>query len=158
MATFQGELHKPAGRFALVAARFHSFLVDRLIDGAKAALAAHGVADEDVDLAYVPGSLEIPLAAERMAASGRYAAVVCLGAVVRGQTDHYDVVAGQSARGIADASLRTGVPVLNAVLTTNNLEQAIDRAGGESGNKGFDAALAAIEMADLMRRLPGAKT
>ena len=158
MAIFQGDRRNPTGRFALVASRFHAFLVDRLVEGAKAALAAHGVADEDVDLAYVPGSLEIPLAAQRMAASGRYAAVICLGVVVRGQTDHYDVVAGQSARGIADASLRTGVPVLNAVLTTNTLEQAIDRAGGESGNKGFDAALAALETADLMRRLPGAKT
>lgn len=156
MATFAGDLRTPTGRFALVASRFNALVVDRLIEGARTGLVSHGVAESDIDLAYVPGALEIPIAAQRLASSGGYRAVICLGAVLRGDTDHYDVVVNQSARGIADVALRTGVPVLNAVLTTSTLEQALHRAGSKAGNKGFEAALAAVEIANLMDHLPGA--
>lgn len=155
MNIFSGNLLTPEGRFALVASRFNAIVVDRLIDGARAGLTSHGVAEDDIDLAYVPGALEIPMVAERLASSGQYAAVICLGAVLQGDTDHYNVVVNQSAGGIADVSLRTNVPVLNAVLTTTTLEQALHRAGSKAGNKGFDAALAAIEMVNLLVQLPG---
>ena len=143
------------GRFALVAARFNSAIVDPLVAGAINALKRHGVDDSAVDLVRVPGSFEIPLVAQQLASSGKYAAVICLGAVIRGDTDHYDHVAGQAAAGMARASLDTGVPVVFGVLTCDTLEQAVNRAGGKSGNKGFDAALTAIEMVNLLRQLPG---
>lgn len=154
MATFEGDLKAPKGRFGLVAARFNTFIVDHLVAGAKDGLIRHGVSEAEIDLAYVPGSLEIPLVARRMAESGRYAAILCLGAVIRGETGHYDVVAQQSARGIADASLVTGVPIINAILTTNTVEQAVNRAGAKQGNKGFEAAAVAIEMVNLLPKLP----
>ena len=153
--TYEGSFAPPPGRFALVAARFNGAIVENLVAGALDGLRRHGVADEAIDLAWVPGSFEIPLVAQKLAASGRYAAVLCLGAVIRGDTGHYDHVAGEAASGVARASLATGVPVIFGILTCETLEQAINRAGGKSGNKGFDAALTAIEMVNLLRQLPG---
>jgi 6,7-dimethyl-8-ribityllumazine synthase len=149
----EGDFSPPAGRFALVAARFNGFVVDRLVAGAVDALARHGVADDRIDLVHVPGSYEIPLVAQRLGKSGRYAAVVCLGCVVRGETDHYDHVAGAAANGIAQAALNCGVPVVFGVLTCDTMEQAIDRAGGKAGNKGFEAAVTAVEMVNLLAKL-----
>jgi 6,7-dimethyl-8-ribityllumazine synthase len=140
-------------RMGIVVAAFNDFITSRLLDGAKSALSAHGVSDDDVTVASVPGSFEIPLVAQKMAASGRFDAVICLGAVIRGETDHYEHVAGEAAKGIANASLSTGVPVAFGVLTTDTLEQAINRAGGKQGNQGYNAAVAAIEMANLVRAL-----
>jgi 6,7-dimethyl-8-ribityllumazine synthase len=155
MAEYVGKLTPPSGRFALVAAQFNSFIVDRLLDGAKGGLSTHGVADENIDIIRVPGALELPLVADRLAGSGRYVAVICLGSIIKGETDHYDVVVNQSARGIADAGMSHGVPVLNAVLTTHTLDQAINRAGAKAGNKGYEVAGAAIEMVNLLTQLPG---
>jgi 6,7-dimethyl-8-ribityllumazine synthase len=154
MTIFEGNFAPPPGRFVLVAARFNSAIVDGLVAGALDALKRHGVADDGVDLVRVPGSFEIPLVAQRLAGSGKYAAVICLGAVIRGDTDHYDYVAGQAAGGVAHAALATGVPVIFGILTCDTLEQALDRAGAKGGNKGADAALAAIEMVNLLRQLP----
>jgi 6,7-dimethyl-8-ribityllumazine synthase len=151
--TFQGTFAAPKGAFAIVAARFNEYIVRSLVDGAVSALKRHGVADEAIDLTWVPGSFEIPLVAKTMAASGKYAAVIALGCVIRGETDHYEHVAGQAAAGATQAALMTGVPVIFGVLTCDTLEQAINRAGGKGGNKGFDAALAALEMANLLRLL-----
>ncbi|MCI0464276.1 MAG: 6,7-dimethyl-8-ribityllumazine synthase [Gemmataceae bacterium] len=151
---FEGTFEPPPGRFALVAARFNRFIVERLVEGAVDALRRHGVADDAVDQAWVPGSFEIPLVAQRLARSGQYAAVICLGAVIKGDTDHYDYVAAGAANGIAQAALSTGVPVIFGVLTCDTVEQAINRAGAKSGNKGFEAALSAIEMVNLLRQLP----
>ena len=154
MATFEGTFAPPPGRFALVAARFNHFIVERLVEGAVDALRRHGVADDAVDQAWVPGSFEIPLVAQRLARSGQYAAIICLGAVIKGDTDHYDYVAGGAAHGVAQAALATGVPVIFGVLTCDTVEQAINRAGAKAGNKGFEAALTAIEMVNLLRQLP----
>jgi 6,7-dimethyl-8-ribityllumazine synthase len=154
MTIFEGNFAPPTGRFALVAARFNSMIVDHLVDGALDALKRHGVAEEAVDLVRVPGSYEVPFVAQRLAGSGKYAAVICLGAVIRGDTDHYDYVAGEAAGGVARAALATGVPVIFGILTCDTLEQALNRAGAKSGNKGFDAALAAIEMVNLLKVLP----
>jgi 6,7-dimethyl-8-ribityllumazine synthase len=151
---YEGTFAPPPGRFALVAARFNHFVVEHLVGGALDGLKRHGVADDAVDLVWVPGSLEIPLVARRLAASGKYAAVICLGAVIRGDTGHYDHVAGEAAKGVAQAALSTGVPVIFGILTCDTLEQAINRAGAKSGNKGFEAALTAIEMVNLLRQLP----
>ena len=151
---YEGTFAPPPGRFALVAARFNQFIVERLVEGAQDAFRRHGVADDAVDLAWVPGSFEIPLVARRLAGSGRYAAVICLGAVIRGDTDHYDYVAGGAANGVAQAALATGVPVIFGILTCDTLEQAINRAGAKAGNKGFEAALTAIEMVNLLKQLP----
>jgi len=151
---YEGTFAPPSGRFALVSARFNSTIVEDLIAGAIDGLVRHGVADDAIDVVHVPGSFEIPIVAQRLAGSGRYAAVICLGAVIRGDTGHYDHVAGEAASGVARAALATGVPVIFGILTCDTLEQAINRAGGKSGNKGFDAALAAIEMVNLLQRLP----
>ena len=151
---YEGSFATPHGRFALVAARFNHFIVEHLVGGATDGLKRHGVADEAIDLVWVPGSYEIPLVARRLAAGGRYAAVICLGAVIRGDTDHYDYVAGEAAKGVAQAALATGIPVIFGILTCDTLEQAINRAGAKSGNKGFEAALAAVEMVNLLRQLP----
>ena len=151
----EGSFTTPPGRFALVAARFNGAVVEQLVAGAVDALMRHGVFDEAIDLVRVPGSFEIPLVAQKLAASGRYAAVICLGAVIRGETSHYDHVAGEAAAGVARAALNTGVPVVFGVLTCDTLEQALNRAGAKAGNKGFDAALTAIEMVNLLRALPG---
>jgi 6,7-dimethyl-8-ribityllumazine synthase len=125
-----------------------------LVGGAVDGLKRHGVAEEVIDLVWVPGSFEIPLIAQRLAASGRYTAVVCLGAIIRGDTDHYDHVAGATSKGVAHAAVATGVPVIFGILTCDTLEQAINRAGAKGGNKGFEAALTAIEMVNLLRSLP----
>ena len=151
---YDGTFAPPPGRFALVAARFNSAIVDGLIAGALDGLKRHGVADEAIDLVRVPGSFEIPLAAQRLAVSRKYAAILCLGAVIKGDTDHYDYVAGAAANGVARVALDVGVPVIFGVLTCDTLEQAMNRAGAKSGNKGFDAALAAIEMVNLLKQLP----
>ncbi len=151
---YEGTLTPPEGRFALVAARFNQLVVDPLVGGALDGLRRHGVADEAIDLVRVPGSFEIPPVAQRLAASGRYAAVICLGAVIRGDTDHYDHVAGAAASGVAQAALATGVPVVFGVLTCDTLEQALNRAGAKAGNKGHDAAVTAIEMVNLLKQLP----
>jgi 6,7-dimethyl-8-ribityllumazine synthase len=143
-------------RYAVVASRFNEVVVRRLVEGALEAFRHRGAAEGDVDLAWVPGSFELPLVARRLAASGRYAAVVCLGAVIRGETPHFDHVAQQAASGIRRAAEDTGVPVIFGVLTTDTFEQATDRAGGAHGNKGWDAAMAAMEMASLLERLPEA--
>ena len=140
-------------RLAVVVSRFNEVVTSRLLAGARTAIERHGVREEDVDVAWVPGSFELPLAARRLAESRRYDAVVCLGAVIRGETPHFEYVAGEAARGIADAARDTGVPVIFGVLTTDTLEQALERAGGKTGNKGYDAAVNAIEMANLLRRL-----
>lgn len=140
-------------RLAIVAARFNEFITSRLIEAAVDAVVRHGGDAAKITQAWVPGAFEIPLIAQRLAASQKYAAVLCLGCVIRGQTPHFDYVAGQAARGIAQASLQTGVPIIFGVLTTDTLEQAIDRAGGKHGNKGSDAALAGIEMANLLKAL-----
>ena len=151
---YEGNFAPPSGRFALVAARFNHFIVEHLVGGATDALKRHGVAEDAVDLVWVPGSFEIPLVAQRLAQSARYVAVICLGCVIRGDTDHYDHVAGEAARGIGQVALKTGVPVIFGVLTCDTLEQAINRAGAKAGNKGFDAAVTAIEMVNLLRQLP----
>jgi 6,7-dimethyl-8-ribityllumazine synthase len=150
------EATPPGGgrRIAVIAARFNEVVTSRLLQGALDGLRHHGVADEDVDVAWVPGAFEIPLVAQRLAASGDYDAVICLGAVIRGETAHFDLVAGQSAAGIREAAEATGVPVTFGVLATETLEQALDRSGGKHGNKGWDAATAAIEMASLLEQLP----
>ncbi len=155
MTIYEGTLAAPPGRFALVGARFNQAIVEKLIAGALDGLQRHGVKEDAIDVVRVPGSLEIPLVARRLAASGKYLAVICLGAVIRGDTDHYEYVAGGAATGVAQAALATGVPVVFGILTCDTLEQALNRAGAKSGNKGFDAALTAIEMANLLRQLPG---
>jgi 6,7-dimethyl-8-ribityllumazine synthase len=152
--TYEGSFALPSGRFALIAARFNSAIVDQLLAGALEGLKRHSVPDDAIDIVRVPGSFEIPLIAQRLAGSGKYAAVICLGAVIRGDTDHYDYVAGEAASGVARAALATNVPVIFGILTCDTLEQAINRAGAKSGNKGFDAALTAIEMVNLLRNLP----
>jgi 6,7-dimethyl-8-ribityllumazine synthase len=153
MPTYQGSLTPPPGRFAIVASKFNQEIVERLVAGAREALHLQGVAEEAIDLAWVPGAFEIPLIAQKMAGSEKYLAVICLGAVIRGDTDHYDYVCSAAATGIAQVGLENEMPVLFGVLTCDTDEQALDRAGGKAGNKGFDTARAAIEMANLMRQL-----
>jgi 6,7-dimethyl-8-ribityllumazine synthase len=140
-------------RFALAVSRFNELVTEQLLDGAQACLRHHGVADEDIDVAWVPGAWELPPAAKRLALSDRYAGVVALGCVIRGETPHFDYVAGEASRGLADIALAATVPVTFGVLTTETLEQAMARAGGRDGNKGWDAALSALEMADLFTQL-----
>jgi 6,7-dimethyl-8-ribityllumazine synthase len=155
MATFEGALSPPGGRFAIVVARFNALVTESLLSGCRDALARHGVAGERIDVAWVPGSFEIPLVAQRMAETGRYAAVVCLGCVIRGETGHYDHVAGQAASGVLQAGLATGVPVIFGILTTETVEQALNRAGLKGGNKGAEAAVTAIEMVNLLGQIAG---
>jgi 6,7-dimethyl-8-ribityllumazine synthase len=152
--TFVGEREGSGRRFAVVAARFNEIVTSKLVEGATAGLVKHGVAEDHIDVAWVPGAFEIPLVADRLASSGRYDAVICLGAVIRGETAHFELVANEAARGIATVSLRTGVPLIFEVLATNDLAQAEARAGGAHGNKGWAAAEAALEMAGLLERLP----
>ena len=150
---FQGGMNGEGLRIGIVVAAFNEFITSKLLDGARTALARHGVRDDDVSVASVPGSFELPLVAKKLAESGQHDAVICLGAVIRGETDHYEHVAGEAAKGISNAAMSTGVPVIFGVLTTDTLEQAINRAGGKQGNNGYGAGLAAIEMANLMRAL-----
>jgi 6,7-dimethyl-8-ribityllumazine synthase len=151
---YEGNLTAPTGRFAIIAARFNSFIVDHLLGGAIDGLKRHGVADDAIDVIRVPGSFEIPPVAQRLATSRRYAAIICLGAIIRGDTDHYNHVASEAAKGVAHAAMSTGVPVIFGILTCDTLEQAINRAGAKAGNKGFEAALTAIDMVNLMGQLP----
>jgi 6,7-dimethyl-8-ribityllumazine synthase len=148
-----GDYTPPAGRFAIVAARFNAMVTEALLAGCRDAMTRHGVTEDRVDVAWVPGSFEIPLVARKLAESGRYVAVICLGCVIRGETTHYDHVAGQAAAGVMQAGLATGVPVIFGILTTETVEQALNRAGLKSGNKGADAAMAAIEMVNLLSRI-----
>mgnify|MGYP001062314356 CR=1 FL=1 len=148
---FEGQLIGEGLKFAIVVARFNEFITGKLLEGAEDALTRHGVDMAKVDIAWVPGAFEIPLVAKRLATTGRYDGVICLGAVIRGATPHFNYVAAEVSKGIANTSLQTGVPILFGVLTTDTIEQAIERAGTKAGNKGFDAAEAAIEMANLLR-------
>lgn len=152
-SVIEGNLDASGLKFAVVCARFNSFITDRLLAGALDALKRSGAADENVEVVKVPGAWELPLAAKTMAGRKKHDAIVALGAVIRGDTPHFDHVAGQASSGLAAVQLETGIPVAFGVLTTHTMEQAIDRAGGKSGNKGYDAAMTAIEMADLIRRL-----
>ncbi|HWC14380.1 MAG TPA: 6,7-dimethyl-8-ribityllumazine synthase [Actinomycetota bacterium] len=145
-------------RIAIVASRFNETIVNRLVDGAIDCLARHGLPDEYIATVWVPGAFELPVTAKRIAASGEFDAIVCVGAVIRGDTPHFDYVAGEAAQGATQAALETGVPITLGVLTTDNVQQAEDRAGGKLGNKGFEAALAAIEMGNLFASLPKPST
>ena len=140
-------------KFGIVAARFNEFIVSKLVGGALDTLHRHEAADSDIDVAWVPGAFEIPIAAKKMAESGKYDAVLCLGAVIRGSTTHYDYVCSEVSKGVAQVGLQTGVPTIFGVVTTDNIEQAIERAGTKAGNKGADAAMAAMEMASLLGKL-----
>ena len=154
----QGQLRGDGLRVAIAASRFNDFITERLLAGALDGLLRHGVDEASVTVAWAPGAFELPLVAQRLATSGEYDAVICLGAVIRGATGHYEHVAGQCAAGIERVQLDTGVPVIFGVLTTENVEQAIERAGTKAGNKGFESAMTAIEMADLLRQLPKRST
>lgn len=149
--TFEGNLVGTGLRIGIVVSRFNEFITGKLLSGAQDALKRHGVADEAVDVAWVPGAFELPLIAKKMAESGNYDAVVTLGTVIRGATTHYDYVCNEAAKGVSHAGLSTGVPVIFGVVTTENIEQAIERAGTKAGNKGWDTAVAAIEMANLLK-------
>jgi len=151
--TLEGKISAEGYRFGLVVSRFNDFISSKLVEGAVDALKRHGAAEEQLLLVKVPGAFEIPLAAKKLAESGKVDAVICLGAVIRGSTPHFDYVAAEVSKGIAVVALDTKVPVAFGVLTTDNLEQAIERAGTKSGNKGWDAALAAMEMVDLLKQL-----
>ena len=153
LEVIEGELLARDLRFAFVAARFNDFVVEPLIRGALDALKRHGASEKQIEIVRVPGAFDIPIVARKLALSRRYDALIALGAVVRGQTPHFDYVAGECASGLARIALESGVPIAFGVLTTDTMEQAVDRAGGKAGNKGADAALAAIEMANLLRRL-----
>ena len=151
MKIYEGNLLAQDLRFGIIVSRFNDFIVDRLVGGAMDALKRSGADEKDIDLFKVPGAFEIPLVAKKVAKSGRYDAVICLGAVIRGATPHFDYVANEVSKGIAHVSLETDIPIAFGVLTTDTLEQAIERAGSKAGNKGWDAAMAAIEMANLIR-------
>lgn len=149
MKKLEGNLIGSGKKFAIVASRFNEFIVSKLISGAQDGLVRHGVDDNDITLAWVPGAFEIPLIAKKLAKSGKYDAVICLGAVIRGSTSHYDYVCAEVSKGIAAVGLDTETPVIFGILTTDNIEQAIERAGTKAGNKGYDAAVSAIEMVNL---------
>lgn len=146
----------PQARFAVVVSRFNHFITDRLLDGCLDAFRRHGVDESQVTVVWVPGAWEIPVVARRLASSGQYTVLIGVGAVIRGSTDHYEHVAGEASKGLAQVAMSTGVPALNSVLAVDNLEQAIERAGSKQGNKGFDVACAALEMANLLDQLPPA--
>lgn len=158
MTTYEGKLGGEGLRFALVVGRFNEMISTRLFEGAMDCLRRHDVREDDVDAAWVPGAFEMPLVARRLAESGRYDAVLCLGAVIRGGTPHFEYVAAEAAKGIAKVTLETGVPVVFGVLTTDTIEQAVERAGTKAGNKGWAAAATGLEMANLMRALPSGAT
>lgn len=151
MKKLEGNVVGKGLKFGIVAARFNEFIVSRLVGGAEDALIRHGVDKDDIEVAWVPGAFEIPLIAKKMAESGKYDAVICVGAVIKGATSHYDYVCAEVSKGIAQAGLLTGIPVMFGVLTTDNIEQAVERAGTKSGNKGYDAACSAIEMVNLIK-------
>jgi len=151
--TYEGRLLAAGLKFGLVVSRWNSFITERMLAGAMDALVRHGASGDDIDVARVPGTWEIPVVASRMAQSGRYHAIVCIGCLIRGETPHFDYLAAEVTKGIAQIGLQTGIPVTYGIITVENLEQAIDRAGAKAGNKGAEAAMAAIEMADLMRNM-----
>ena len=153
MNVFEGKVVSEGMKVGIVAARFNEFIVSKLVAGAQDALVRHDVKEEDIDLAWVPGAFEIPLIASKMAKSGKYDAVIALGAVIRGSTTHYDYVCSEVSKGIAIVSLNSDIPVMFGVITTENIEQAIERAGTKAGNKGYDCALGAIEMVNLIRNI-----
>ena len=153
MKKIEGMYEGEGLKVAIVASRFNEFITTKLVGGAEDCLLRHGVNADDISLAWVPGAFEIPLIAKKLADSKKYDAVICVGAVIRGDTSHYDLVCNESAKGIAQVELATGIPVLFGVITTENIEQAIARAGSKAGNKGYDCALSAIEMVNLMKQL-----
>lgn len=153
MKTLEGNLIAGNLKFAIVAGRFNEFITNKLIGGALDALRRHGVEEDSIELVWVPGSFEIPLIAKKMAEQKRFDSIICLGAVIRGATPHFDFVSSEVSKGVAQVSLETGVPVIFGVLTTDTIEQAIERAGTKAGNKGFDAAMTAIETANLMKQI-----
>ncbi|MGI6035638.1 MAG: 6,7-dimethyl-8-ribityllumazine synthase [Limnochordia bacterium] len=151
--SYEGQLNAAGKRFGIVVGRFNEFITTRLLGGCLDAILRHGGAEENLEVVWVPGAFEIPLAAQRMAASKRYDAIICLGAVIRGATPHFEYVANETAKGVAKVSLDSSLPVIFGIITADTIEQAIERAGTKAGNKGWDAALAAIEMADLLPNL-----
>ena len=153
MKKIEGNVVAEGIRVGIVAARFNEFIVSKLVAGAEDGLVRHNVNPDDITVAWVPGAFEIPVVARKMALSGRYDAVICVGAVIRGQTSHYDYVCAEVSKGIAQVSLEAGIPVMFGILTTDNIEQAVERAGTKAGNKGYDCALGAIEMVNLMKKL-----
>ena len=158
MKEYKGELVAPAkAKYAVLVSRFNDFVTSKLLSGCIDTLQRHGVADENVEVVWAPGSFEIPVLAQKLAACGRYDAVICLGAVIRGGTDHYQYIAAEVTKGVAAASMSTGVPCIFGVLTCDTIEQAVERAGTKAGNKGSDAAVSAIEMTNLISQLPAAK-
>ena len=153
MKKIEGMIVANGAKIGIVAARFSEFIVSKLVSGAEDALLRHSVNPDDISVAWVPGAFEIPVVAKKMAVSGKYDAVICLGAVIRGATSHYDYVCNEVSKGIASVSLESGIPVMFGVVTTENIEQAIERAGTKAGNKGYDCAMGALEMIDLMKQL-----
>lgn len=153
MKIIEGELQAKGLKFGIVISRFNEFITSKLLDGAKDALLRHGAKDEDVDVVKVPGSFEIPIVAKKMALKGTYHSVICLGTVIRGATPHFDYIAAEVSKGIAAASMDTGIPIAFGVITCDTIEQAVERAGSKSGNKGWDAAITAIEMAQVMKKI-----
>ncbi|MCL4457451.1 MAG: 6,7-dimethyl-8-ribityllumazine synthase [Nitrospirae bacterium] len=153
MKIIEGELQAKGIKFGIIVSRFNDFITSRLLDGAVDALIRHGAKEDDIEVVKVPGSFEIPLAAKKMASKGSYGAVICLGTVIRGATPHFDYVASEVSKGIAAASLETGVPIAFGVITSDTIEQAVERAGTKAGNKGWDAAITAIEMAQVLKKL-----
>ncbi len=153
MNKLEGKLLAEGQRIGIVAARFNEFITSKLLGGAIDSFLRHGGDDDHIDVAWVPGAFEVPLVAKKMAESGKYDAVVCLGAVIRGATPHFDMVANEATKGIANVSLQTGVPVIFGILTTDSIEQAVERAGTKAGNKGFDAMTTAVEMVNLLKKI-----
>ena len=151
--TYEGQLVAEGLKFGIIASRFNEFITNKLLEGALDALKRHGVADADISVAWVPGAFEIPMVAKKMAASGQFDAVICVGAVIRGSTPHFDYIASEVSKGVAQVGMKTGVPAIFGVITTENIEQAIERAGTKAGNKGFEAAESAIEMANLLKSM-----
>ena len=153
MKVIQGELQAKGLKFAIIVSRFNDFITGKLLEGAVDGLLRHGAKEEDIEVIKVPGAFEIPLTARKVASKGSYNALICLGTVIRGATPHFDYVAAEVSKGVAAASMETGVPIAFGVLTTDTIEQAVERAGTKSGNKGFDAAMSAIEMAQVFKKL-----
>ncbi len=153
MKVIEGELQAKGLRFCIVVSRFNDFITERLLEGAKDCLIRHGAEEKDIDIVKVPGSFEIPLVAKTVAKKGLYNAIICLGTVIRGATPHFDYVASEVSKGIAQVSLETGLPVVFGIITADSIEQAIERAGSKAGNKGWDAALVAIEMAQVLKKI-----
>jgi 6,7-dimethyl-8-ribityllumazine synthase len=153
MKIIEGELQAKGLKFGVVISRFNDFITSKLLDGAKDALLRHGAKEEDIDVIKVPGSFEIPMVAKRLALKGTYNAIICLGTVIRGATPHFEYIAAEVSKGIASASMETGIPIAFGIITSDTIEQAVERAGTKSGNKGWDAAITAIEMAQLLKKI-----